>query len=181
MPQLDKVTFLSQFFWLCFFYLGFYYVVLKFYLPKISRILALRRKKMGFSQEGMLSLQQENSQVQKNYELLLSRAFGTSKNLFNNFFSRTTSWLNTNATTINKTHYQNVNTSYMHSLGETSLSQNVLFYHAERNIPEKLTFKGLLNILQNNPLSGSKSGYSQPVMKSENLSQDTRKIKKGKK
>ena len=53
MPQLDKVTFLPQFFWLCVFYLGFYFILLKYFLPKISRILALRKRKMSFSQEGM--------------------------------------------------------------------------------------------------------------------------------
>ena len=166
MPQLDKVTFLSQFFWLCFFYLGFYYIILKFYLPKISRILALRRKKMGFSHEGMMSLQQENHLIRENYESLVSRALATSKNLFKTFFSRTTNWLNTNATVINKTHYQPVNTSYLQSLGESSLSQNLLFYHAGKNLPEKLTFKNLVQNLQNqkkfvsNQLPGMIKGQS---------------------
>ena len=148
MPQLDKVTFLSQFFWLCFFYFGFYYVILKFYLPKISRILSLRQKKMGFSSQGMISLQQENQQVREDYQELLSKALSVSKTLFNNFFSQTTDWLSTNATTINKTQYQKVNTSFVQSLGETSLSQNVLFYHAGKNLPEKLTFKILQDNLQ---------------------------------
>ena len=184
MPQLDKVTFLSQFFWLCFFYLGFYYVILKFYLPKISRILALRRKKMGFSQEGMLSLQQENQQVRENYEVLLSRALVTSKSLFNTFFSRTTNWLNTNATTINKTHFQNVNASYVHSLGETSLSQNMLFYHAGKNLPEKLAFKTLLNTLYNlskHQFSASTTVSQGGPSKTENGSQEAKKMKKSKK
>ena len=181
MPQLDKVTFLSQFFWLCFFYLGFYYVILKFYLPKISRILALRRKKMGFSQEGMISLQQENQKVRENYEVLLSKALVTSKNLFNNFFSRTTNWLNHNAATINKTHYQNVNTSYIQSLGETSLSQNILFYHASKNLPQKLTFKVLLDNLKTiKDYSASKPLFGTGT-KLENLTQDTKKTKKSKK
>lgn len=175
MPQLDKVTFLSQFFWLCFFYLGFYYIILKFYLPKISRILALRRKKMGFSQEGMISLQQENQKVRENYELLLSKALTTSKNLFNNFFSRTTNWLDNNSTTINKTHYQNVNASFIHSLGETSLSQNILFYHASKNLPEKLTLKVLLDNLQT---IKSKSGTSRKIENSVQESKKTKKIKK---
>lgn len=180
MPQLDKVTFLSQFFWLCFFYLGFYYIILKFYLPKISRILALRRKKMGFSHEGMLSLQQENSQVRENYESLVSRALSTSKALFNTFFSRTANWLSTNVTTLNKTHYQPVNTSYIHSLGESSLSQNLLFYHAGNHLPEKLTFKNLVQSLQNQkkfllkfPQIGSSQG--------QNEFQDSKKSKKTKK
>lgn len=155
MPQLDKVTFLSQFFWLCFFYLGFYYILLKFYLPKISRILALRRKKMGFSHQGILSFQQENQQVRENYQMLVSKAFTTAKTLFNDFFSRTTNWLENNATTINKTQYQNVNASYLDSLGETSLSQNLVFYHATKNLPEKLVLKSLLSALKTKKSGGS--------------------------
>lgn len=173
MPQLDKVTFLSQFFWLCFFYLGFYYIILKFYLPKISRILALRRKKMGFSQEGMISLQQENKKIRENYELLLSKALVTSKTLFNGFFSHTTTWLNLHTTTINKTHYQKVNLSYVHSLGETLLSQNILFYHASINLPEKLTFKVYLETCKS--LSSSRFGNLPPVTKLKNSTQETKK------
>jgi F-type H+-transporting ATPase subunit b len=183
MPQLDKVTFLSQFFWLCFFYLGFYYMILKFYLPKISRILALRRKKMGFSHEGMISLQQENNKVRENYEILLSRALVTSKSLFNSFFSRTTTWLNTNALAITRTHYQNVNKSFIHTLGETSLSQNLLFYHAANHLPEKLTLKLLINNLNNKGFSlfSTKSQGRFSANKLENLSQDNKKMKKSKK
>lgn len=164
MPQLDKVTFLSQFFWLCFFYLGFYYIILKFYLPQISRIIALRKKKMGFSQQGMISLQQENQKVQENYEVLLSKAFVASKSIFNNFISRTTNWLDNNATSINKQNYQNANDSYIHSLGESLLSQNILFYHASKNLPENLTFKVLLKNLE--------------LLQSVNNLSDTKKLKK---
>lgn len=51
MPQLDKLTFLSQFFWFCFFYLSFYFIVLKYFLPKLNRILKVRKKKMGSSSD----------------------------------------------------------------------------------------------------------------------------------
>jgi hypothetical protein len=175
MPQLDKVTFLSQFFWLCFFYLGFYYIILKFYLPKISRILALRRKKMGFSQEGMISLQQENQKVRENYEVLLSKALVTSKNLFNNFFSRTANWLDNNATAISKNHYQNVNASYIQSLGETSLSQNLLFYHASKKLPEKYTLKILVDNLK---IINAKSENQSLAKNLKNSTQETKKTKK---
>ena len=86
MPQLDKVTFLSQFFWLCFFYLGFYYILLKHFLPKISRVLALRKRKMSLSQEGIQSLHQENYTVRNNSDDILSKAFTLSKTLLKDFF-----------------------------------------------------------------------------------------------
>lgn len=149
MPQLDKVTFLPQFFWLCVIYLGFYFILLKYFLPKISRILALRKRKMSFSQEGMSSLQQENLQVVENYETVVSKGLSTSKNVFHNFFSHTTNWLDNRVLSLNKTHYQKLNHSYIQSLGETSLSQNLLLYYASRNLPETLTLKILAEKMKN--------------------------------
>lgn len=46
MPQLDTVTYMSQFFWLCFFFLGFYFSLVQFFLPKMARILKFRQHKM---------------------------------------------------------------------------------------------------------------------------------------
>jgi len=42
MPQLDFVTFFSQFFWLVVIFLGFYLVLAKYYLPRIARTKKLR-------------------------------------------------------------------------------------------------------------------------------------------
>ncbi len=149
MPQLDKVTFLSQFFWLCLFYLGFYYIVLKYFLPKISRILTLRKRKMNISQYGSLSLQQENQQVRENLDNILSRSLSLSRNVFNDFLSRTNNWLDHSITNINKTHYKTVNHSYIESLGTASLSQNMLVYHASSQKPESLKIGVLVNKMRN--------------------------------
>ena len=46
MPQLDTVTFMSQYFWLCFFFLGFYFSLVQYFLPKMARILKFRQEKM---------------------------------------------------------------------------------------------------------------------------------------
>ena len=148
MPQLDKVTFLSQFFWLCFFYLGLYYIILKIYLPKISRIVALRQRKMVLSQQGMSSVHQENQLLREQYQMALSQAFLTCKQIFTQFFSRTTNWLDTTVMTVNNKHYKQVNTLFLKCLGETSLSHNMLFYHAETTFPDKVFLKGLVNYLK---------------------------------
>ena len=47
MPQLDTVSYMSQFFWLCFFFLGFYFSLVQFTLPKMARILKFRQEKMA--------------------------------------------------------------------------------------------------------------------------------------
>ncbi len=44
MPQLDQVTYLSQSFWLWFFFIGFFFATLIFILPKLSRVFKLRRE-----------------------------------------------------------------------------------------------------------------------------------------
>jgi hypothetical protein len=179
MPQLDKVTFFSQFFWLCTFYLGFYYIILKHFLPKISRILALRKKKMSFSQDGVNSLQQENNQVRNNFENILSKALTTSRTVFHDFFSHTTGWLNTSLTNVNKIHYQTVNKSYIQSLGETSLSQNVLLYHASRNLPDKLTVKILVDKMKNlKNSSAAKIKLAKLSTLSQEESKKSKKIRK---
>lgn len=43
MPQLDKVTFLSQFFWLCIVFISMYLILVKFFLPALARIVKLRQ------------------------------------------------------------------------------------------------------------------------------------------
>jgi hypothetical protein len=42
MPQLDPVTFASQFFWLCIVFSALYLILVKFCLPNIARILKVR-------------------------------------------------------------------------------------------------------------------------------------------
>ena len=108
MPQLDKVTFLSQFFWLCFFYIGFYFLILKFFLPKMTRILKLRKNKLSSSQEGVTSLQQENDKIRVSYETLLANGLSASRSAFNESFQRTEKWLHDMVENNNKTHFKPV-------------------------------------------------------------------------
>lgn len=148
MPQLDKVTFLSQFFWLCFFYLGFYVVVLKFVLPKLSRILKLRKKKMTNSQEGITTLYQENEKVREHLNTVISKGLQTSRSLFHQNVQLTTNWLDKVLTETNKSHYQNINKMYIQSVGESSFSQNVALFHASSTSTDKLLTTLLLENLE---------------------------------
>jgi len=58
MPQLDKVTFLSQFFWFCVVFGGLYLCLVKYYLPVFARIVKLRQ---NFSDTELVH--DENSKV----------------------------------------------------------------------------------------------------------------------
>ena len=56
MPQLDHVTYFSQYFWLCVVFFGFYGLCVKFYLPGLTRLAKYRAKTQN---QG--SLNQEDS------------------------------------------------------------------------------------------------------------------------
>ena len=149
MPQLDKVTFLSQFFWLCFFYIGFYFLILKFFLPKMSLILKLRKNKLAGSQDNVSNLQQENQKIRTNYEILFTTALTASKNAFNENFKRVEKWLHNTVENTEKKHYQFLNKTYICSIGETSLSQNLAFNQFTGKISKSIYTYTLLKTLKN--------------------------------
>ncbi len=125
MPQLDKTTFLSQFLWLLFFYIGFYLVVLKHFLPRLSRILKVRQKKISLSQQGASALLQESEKVEGTLNTLVEQGVGVSKGLSQENLQATQQWLHQVVTDSNRTNLKNGNQSYVLTLGEKIISQNV--------------------------------------------------------
>ena len=125
MPQLDSVTFLSQFFWLLVFFFAFYFVICKDFLPKMGRILKFRRKKMGFSQQGVEDLQQENERVRGSFKTVVEKGLSASNNLSHSHFQRMESWLNGVVGDINKKQLENGNRSYIQSVGGNSIRQQL--------------------------------------------------------
>ena len=109
MPQLDKITFLSQFFWLSFFYLGFYFLIYKYFLPKMSRTLKLRKRRMNTSQEGVTDMGEESQKVANSYQTLLSTGLTTCKSVFNQNFKGAEDWLNNTVSQANQTRLKNTN------------------------------------------------------------------------
>jgi hypothetical protein len=63
MPQLDTVSFFSQYFWLCIFFGGFYLNFVKYFLPKMGRIQKVRQQKMTLSEGGISHYQTEGQTV----------------------------------------------------------------------------------------------------------------------
>ena len=175
MPQLDKVTFLSQFFWLCFFYIGFYFLVLKFFLPKMTRILKLRKNKLSYSQQGVTSLQKENNKISTSYETLLENGLNTSRTAFNDNFKRTEKWLGTIIENTNKSYYQSTNKAYISSVGEVSISQNLTLSQVSVSLPEKKYFPILLEKLKN---LSKQSNFFKPSLENKKISQFNKKFEK---
>jgi len=148
MPQLDKITFLSQFFWLSFFYLGFYFLIYKYFLPKMSRTLKFRKRRMNTSQEGVTSMGEESDKVVNSYQTLLSTGLTTCRSVFNQNFKGAEEWLNSTVSQANQRILKNTNQRYISSLGERSISQRLVISQAFVDISEKTTFALLITKLK---------------------------------
>ena len=175
MPQLDKVTFLSQFFWLCFFYIGFYFLVLKLFLPKMSRILKLRKNKLSFSKQEFLSLQKENDKISTSYETLLSNGLNTSRTAFNDNSKQTEKWFYAKIVNTNKTHFQLLNNNYISCIGKASISQNLALSQVSVELPEEKYFPILFLKLKS---LSFKNNFSKLSSKNKKISQLSAKFEK---
>ena len=129
MPQLDTLTFFSQFFWLSFFFLGFYGILVKYYLPKMSRILKVRNLKISTPQSNFDNFQAENTQVSQTRDTILTTSFRDSIDLFQEKTKNTSNWLETTVANTNKVQLKNMNTKYLHIVGDFQAQDVFLFYH----------------------------------------------------
>ena len=128
MPQLDQLTFFSQFFWLCVFYLGFYLVLVKYFLPKMSRILKVRQMKMNSGNSGQsdfLKMKEENEEIKLRRDKALSEAFKESKDFLNESYQKTSSWVQKVLQDVNKKKLQKMNKTYVDSVQHLSFAQTL--------------------------------------------------------
>jgi hypothetical protein len=101
MPQLDQVTFLSQFFWLCIFYFAFYFYIVKYFLPSMGRIYKIRAKKM-IDVEHHYNLPATIVDIGSTYDKHMNSGLVYSLNLSNNNLSQANSWVKKESSNINQ-------------------------------------------------------------------------------
>ena len=129
MPQLDTVTFFSQFFWLSFFFLGFYGILVKYYLPKMSRILKVRTRKVSASQGNFVDLQEENGFVRQNVDSLVMNGMKHSFDFFQEKTKNTSEWTQNVLELTNKNQFQTINKKYLSTVSDFQASDILLFHH----------------------------------------------------
>ena len=92
MPQFDTVTFLSQLFWLTVVFYTFYMVVIRNFLPGLTRILKVRRKKLNLGAKQGSVFQQETVTTNLNYDNIIGQKASNSRNLLADTVQKTASW-----------------------------------------------------------------------------------------
>jgi hypothetical protein len=130
MPQLDQFTYLTQFFWLCIFYMSFYVLLYNDGLPKISRILKLRAYLVSQqNKDTFLSKEDVDSSE------VLQLALKSSLNYLYSTVSGASKWCNSMISTLNTNQLRPMNKSYLGSLGSLGLSQVVKYSALDASAP----------------------------------------------
>ena len=179
MPQLDQVTFFSQYFWLCFFFLAFYLFLYKHFLPKMSRILKYRQKKVELSQRGMSTMEQENEKAGSSYQTLLFSGLSHSASLFDGSLKQVNSWLSQVVDKSNHTQLSGTNKNYIYSLGEKALSSQLALSHPFAVLPQNILMFSLLEsslfspkrLVKTKNMPATKEGGAQPKSQQSRIDQ----------
>lgn len=119
MPQLDQFTYLTQYFWLCVFYMTFYILLYNYGLPKISRILKLRAYLVSQQNKDMHLFGDQNAQK----SLVLPTVLKNSYSYLYSSLSQASNWSDSMINNLNSKQWSAMNKSYLSSLGEIGLSQ----------------------------------------------------------
>ena len=146
MPQLDKVTFLSQFFWLTFFFIGFYFLILKYFLPKMSRILKFRKEQTGV--EDSLILLNEGVAIRGLFEGYTLSGSHLAEFYLLETIDEVEDWIDDIQTSTNKNHYQIVNQDYLEGLAESSTEDTLAISQAAPSLSSDLLIHSLVAQIQ---------------------------------
>jgi len=132
MPQLDKVTFLSQFMWLCIFFFGFYLTLVKHFLPKISRLLKVRHRKMNVPMGGVRWFMRTRAAKwieelnQADDKVILDRV-KLPCSWFSAAYRSTSDWVSSVVETTRKTSFKPLNEAYIGSLYRSQEEHGILW------------------------------------------------------
>jgi len=81
MPQFDSITFCTQVFWFTLVFTIFYIVVIRNFLPALTRIMKIRKKKLDADQNSSSSISDEENKALVDYENLYVNSVQTSRDL----------------------------------------------------------------------------------------------------
>lgn len=125
MPQLDHVSYFSQYLWLCVFFFIFYVALLKGFLPRMSRILKLRDAKTGGATTGGFS-DDEKESVNTAYQTVMNEGLSTAQSGLVSRFEQTEKWLDNEQEKANQNVFSKANQAYLNTLGSTSLENQLV-------------------------------------------------------
>jgi hypothetical protein len=113
MPQFDTVTFLPQIFWLTVVFYIFYMTVIRDFLPGLTRIVKIRKKRLDAAQKTSSEFLEETLSTTNNYENLLVKSTDNFRTVLNNTVQEGDSWVNSSVSTLEHTNLAELNKDYI--------------------------------------------------------------------
>lgn len=118
MPQFDTAAFFSQLFWLTITFYGFYIIIIKTYLPGLTRILKARRKKLDLAQSQGSAFEMERQETITCFENIFANSANESRVLLGKILDSGSNWVSKSLKESNIGELQKVNHDYLYLSGE---------------------------------------------------------------
>jgi len=126
MPQLDLMTFFTQFFWFSLGFSFFYIFLLHYIMPSISLNLKLRKKKLELLANDINKKKESASDLLTTYDNILSKTLNFSRNYLLKVTNYGNVWVSNSITSINSNNFVNANNDYIKIIGEKNFNFVVL-------------------------------------------------------
>ena len=113
MPQLDSVTFLPQIFWLTIIFYIFYMVVMRNFLPGLTRIIKIRKKRLEAAQKTSSEFSEETVMTTSSYESLLVTSTDDFRQVLNTTSQEGSDWITSSTSTVEHKDLSQLNKNYI--------------------------------------------------------------------
>lgn len=118
MPQFDTVTFLPQIFWLTLIFVAFYMVVIRDFLPGLTRIVKIRKKRLEAAQKMGSEFVVETTSTINDYENLLVKGADNSRQVTGNNLQSSSEWIDNSIDTLEHETTPKLNQEYVAANGK---------------------------------------------------------------
>lgn len=115
MPQLDHVSYFSQFFWLSIFFLAFYVILVRNLLPRVATILKVRKKLMNTSNQDSTVVAKELET--SSYDRVLMGGMQETKTLLAHTAKASQEWVASTTRTVNEKTFVESQQKYVDAIG----------------------------------------------------------------
>ena len=118
MPQFDTAAFFSQLFWLTVTFYGFYIIIIQTYIPGLTRIIKVRRKKLELAQSQGSAFDTERLDTIASFENIFAKSANESRALLGKTLESGSAWSAASLNDANGGALKQVNHDYLYLNGE---------------------------------------------------------------
>lgn len=130
MPQLDKLVFLSQLFWLFLTFSILYLFILKYILPVVASALKLRKKQISINKAETTAFANQKDAITAGYENVVQKILNNSREALNETVVSSNTWSSNVLKNINETLFVDANKEFLKAsvniIGKNFLIKNLI-------------------------------------------------------